>query len=424
MHGKTTHPFGVPHAQIAEKITFTDNSPGISDVAGFLAAGAGCDIRNKGNDRLDTAIIYSKSPCTAAGVFTTNDIQAAPVRFCRDLLNAGRPMHGIIANSGNANACTGARGVTDTKTMAELAEKASGSHPGSFFVASTGRIGEWLPMSKLEQGIAEAGRRLAATEAESRRAAEAILTSDTRPKTCTARFEWQGVPVTVSGIAKGAGMIEPGMATMLAFIATDAAISRDLLQKLLWHANNRSFNTVTVDGDMSTNDTVIVLANGASGVEVTESEYPLLALFREALHRVCFALAEKIVGDGEKITKVVGVNILGARSAEDAEKIARSIGNSLLVKSSWYGEDPNWGRLLDAAGYARTGIVEEKINLFYNNVPVMIAGRPIPENKPKWKEEVKNRRFSIHMDLGLGNAEYQLLASDLSAEYVNFNKSE
>lgn len=405
-------------------VTFTDNSAGITDVAGFTASGAACDIRNKGTDRLDTAIIYSKTPCTVAGVFTTNDIQAAPVRLCRELLASGRPAHGIVANSGNANACTGARGMEDAKRMLALAEQAVGAPAGSFFVGSTGRIGELLPMEKLEKGIAEAAKRLAPVEAEGRRAAEAILTSDTRPKTCTAHFDWQGARVTVSGIAKGAGMIEPGMATMLAFIATDAAVDRALLQKLLWLANNRSFNTVTVDGDMSTNDTVVVLANGASGVTVTESDYPLLALFRDALNKVCFALAEKIVGDGEKITKVVSVNILGARTPEDAEKIARAIGNSLLVKSSWYGEDPNWGRLLDAAGYARVGIVEEKINLFYNNVPVMIQGRPIPENKPKWKEEVKHRRFSIHMDLGLGPADYTLLASDLSAEYVNYNKSE
>lgn len=405
-------------------VTFTDNSAGITDVAGFTASGAACDIRNKGTDRLDTAVIHSKTPCTVAGVFTTNDIQAAPVRLCRELLAAGRPAHGIVANSGNANACTGAQGLDDAKSMLALAEQATNSPEGSFFVGSTGRIGEWLPMEKLTKGIVDAAKRLASTEEEGRRAAEAILTSDTRPKTCTAHFDWQGARVTVAGIAKGAGMIEPGMATMLAFIATDAAVERSLLQKLLWLANNRSFNTVTVDGDMSTNDTVILLANGASGVTVTENEYPLLALFREALNSICYSLAEKIVGDGEKITKVVTVNILGARTPEDAETIARAIGNSLLVKSSWYGEDPNWGRLLDAAGYARVGIVEEKINLFYNNVPVMIQGRPIPENKPKWKEEVKHRRFGIHMDLGLGPADYTLLASDLSAEYVNYNKSE
>ena len=409
---QTNNPFG---KLSGAQVTFTDNSAGITDAAGFMAAGAGCDIRNKGTDRLDIALICSKTPCVAAGVFTTNDIQAAPVRLSRDLLNAGRPMHGIIANSGNANACTGSLGMEDAKAMLALAEKAAGAPAGSFFIGSPGRIGELLPMTKLEKESPKPARASPPPRPKAARAAEAILTSDTRPKTCSARFEWQGAPVTVSGIAKGAGMIEPGMATMLAFIVTDAAIDRDLLQKLLWHANNRSFNTITVDGDMSTNDTVIVLANGASGVRITEHEYQSLSLFRDALNKVCHALAEKIVGDGEKITKVVTVNILGARTPEDAEKIARAIGNSLLVKSSWYGEDPNWGRLLDAAGYARIGILEEKINLFYNNVPVMIQGRPIPENKPKWKEEVKNRRFSIHMDLGLDPTDYQLLASDLSA---------
>lgn len=228
----------------------------------------------------------------------------------------------------------------------------------------------------------------------------------------------------IVGIAKGAGMIEPGMATMLAFLATDAGIGRELLQKCLWRANSASFNTVTVDGDMSTNDTVIVLANGASGVTVSDSDPALLALFQEALNKVAYALADKIVGDGEKITKVVSVQIKGARTEADAETIARAIGNSLLVKSSWYGEDPNWGRLMDAAGYARVGIVEEFISIWYNSVPALINGRPIPENKPAWKQEVKNRRFAITLSLGLGAADYTLLATDLSEAYVNFNKSE
>lgn len=405
-------------------VTFTDNSPGISDVQGFLVAGAACDIRNKNTDRLDTAIILSKTPAVAAGVFTTNDIKAAPVRLCQARLATGAPMRGIIANSGNANACTGEQGRLDADRMVALAEQLSGAPAGSFFVGSTGRIGDLLPMAKVERGIADAAKRLAATEEESRRAAEAILTSDTRPKTATARFTWQGKTVSVAGIAKGAGMIEPGMATMLAFLATDAALGRELLQKCLWKANSSSFNTVTVDGDMSTNDTVIVLANGASGVTVTDADAPLLALFQEALDKVTFALADKIVGDGEKITKVVTVKIQGARTAADAETIARAIGNSLLVKSSWYGEDPNWGRLMDAAGYARVGIIEEKISIWYNAIPALIDGRPIPENKPAWKQEVKARRFTITMKLGLGAADYTLLATDLSEAYVNFNKSE
>ncbi len=405
-------------------VTFTDNSPGISDVQGFLVAGAACDIRNKNTDRLDTALIVSKTPCVTAGVFTTNDIKAAPVRLSQARLAEGKPMHGVIANSGNANACTGEQGKADAARMVALAEQLTGAPAGTFFIGSTGRIGDLMPMAKIEKGIADAASRLASTETESRRAAEAILTSDTRPKTATARFTWQGKTVSVSGIAKGAGMIEPGMATMLAFLATDAGIGRELLQKCLWRANSASFNTVTVDGDMSTNDTVIVLANGASGVTVSDSEPALLALFQEALNKVAYALADKIVGDGEKITKVVSVQIKGARTEAEAETIARAIGNSLLVKSSWYGEDPNWGRLMDAAGYARVGIIEERISIWYNSVPALINGRPIPENKPTWKQEVKNRRFTITMSLDLGAADYTLLATDLSEAYVNFNKSE
>jgi glutamate N-acetyltransferase/amino-acid N-acetyltransferase len=257
------------------------------------------------------------------------------------------------------------------------------------------------------------------------RAANAILTSDTRPKTCTARFTWQGKTVTVAGFAKGAGMIEPNMATMLAFVCTDAAAEPAFLKAALKASADQSFNCVSVDGDMSTNDTVILLASGVAQVQVGPgAPAELTRLFQEALDRVCFSLAEKIVGDGEKITKVVSVEVSGARSRADAEKIARAIGNSLLVKSSWFGEDPNWGRLADAAGYARTGLDETKLDIHYEDVPAVLAGRPLPENKPKWKEVVKARQFRVRLDLHLGDAQFRLLASDLTDGYVNYNKSE
>ena len=220
-------------------------------------------------------------------------------------------------------------------------------------------------------------------------------------------------------------MIEPNMATMLAFIATDAVVESAYLKTSLKSAADQSFNCVSVDGDMSTNDTVILLASGVSGVVIHESsEASLKKLFQEAVDRVCFALAEKIVGDGEKITKVVAVEVLGARQRADAEKIARAIGNSLLVKSSWFGEDPNWGRLADAAGYARTGLDEAKLDIYYNDVPAVVAGRPLPENKPRWKEIVKARQFTVRLNLHLGDAKFRLLASDLTDGYVNYNKSE
>lgn len=405
-------------------IDIQDPSPGLNDAQGFQSAGVACDIRNNGKERLDLALIYSERPCTAAGVFTTNDVKAAPVVLDQQVLASGSPIHGIVANSGNANACTGAQGMADAKEMVKLAEQAANAPAGSFFVCSTGRIGRILPMAHVRKGIEAAGKALDSSAAQSSNAANAILTSDTKPKTVTASFVWQSKKVTVSGIGKGAGMIEPNMATMLAFLSTDAEVARPLLQKVLVAANAKSFNVITVDGDMSTNDTVLILANGASGVEVTETEAELLSLFQDAVSIVCRRLAEKIVGDGERVTKFVRLYIKGAPSVAAAEKVARAIGNSLLVKSSWFGSDPNWGRLMDAAGYARIGLVEDKVDLHYNDVPALLQGAPQDQNIAEWKAIVARKEFSITLNLNLGGASYELLSTDLSTGYVDFNKSE
>ena len=407
-------------------IEFTNDSPGVSDVPGFRVGAAGCDIRNKGLDRLDLTLVVADQPCAAAGVFTTNDVKAAPVRFCQQVLAVSADkIRGIVGNSGNANACTAAQGDADAVAMAKLSAAAVGAPNDAFLVCSTGRIGELLPMAKVAEGIKVSAARLSRDAAEGVRSANAILTSDTRPKSVTARFVWEGKTVTIAGIAKGAGMIEPNMATMLAFVCTDAAASPAELKTALKSSSDQSFNCVSVDGDMSTNDTVILLASGVAQVLVGPgAPAELNSLFQEALDRVCFSLAEKIVGDGEKITKVVSVEVSGARNRADAEKIARAIGNSLLVKSSWFGEDPNWGRLADAAGYARTGLDETKLDIHYEDVPAVLGGRPVPENKPKWKEVVKARQFRVRLDLHLGDAQFRLLASDLTDGYVNYNKSE
>ena len=407
-------------------IEFNHDSPGVSDVPGFRVGAAGCDIRNKSSDRLDLTLVVADRPCAAAGVFTTNDVKAAPVRFCQQVLavSADR-IRGIVGNSGNANACTAAQGDADAAAMARLSAAAVGAPDDAFLVCSTGRIGELLPMAKVAEGIKVSAARLSREAAEGVRSAHAILTSDTRPKSVTARFVWEGRTVTLAGIAKGAGMIEPNMATMLAFVCTDAAASPAELKAALKASSDQSFNCVSVDGDMSTNDTVLLLASGVSGVTVGASApAELRALFQEALDQVCFALAEKIVGDGEKITKVVAVEIEGARTRADAEKIARAIGNSLLVKSSWFGEDPNWGRLADAAGYARTGLDESRLDIYYDDVPAVLGGKPLPENKPKWKQVVKAARFAVRLKLNLGAAKFRLLAADLTDGYVNYNKSE
>ena len=407
-------------------LEFTNDSPGLTDVPGFRVGAAGCDIRNKGLDRLDLTLVVADRPCAAAGVFTTNDVKAAPVRLSQAVLaGSADRIRGIVGNSGNANACTAAQGDADAVAMAKLSAEAIGAPGDAFLVCSTGRIGELLPMAKVAAGVRTAAARLSRDAAEGVRSANAILTSDTRPKSCTARFAWEGKVVTVAGIAKGAGMIEPNMATMLAFVCTDAVAAPGELKAALKAAADQSFNCVSVDGDMSTNDTVLLLASGASGVSVgAAAPAALRALFQEALDKVCFALAEKIVGDGEKITKVVAVEIEGARTRADAEKIARAIGNSLLVKSSWFGEDPNWGRLADAAGYARTGLDESRLDIFYDDVPAVLGGRPLPENKPRWKQVVKAARFAVRLRLGLGEAKFRLLAADLTDGYVNYNKSE
>ena len=408
------------------QLTVTPDTAGITDVPGFEAAGVPCDLRQKNDPkRLDLALLFSLRPCTAAGTFTKNAVKAAPVLLCEKHLADGGSFHGIIANSGNANACTGADGLRDATATAQRAAASLNLKASSFFVCSTGRIGQPMPMDRLVKGLERAVTEKGRTPAHGKKAADAILTSDTRAKTVTVTFTYDGKKHVVAGIAKGAGMIQPNMATMLAFLATDFSVPRSFLQKTLSEAVAGTFNCITVDGDMSTNDTVLILANGYSGVSVGDkSPRELRVLFAEAVWKACEMLADKIVSDGEKITKVVEVKVAGAASSEDAEKIARAIGNSLLVKSSWNGEDPNWGRLAAAAGYSGAKLNEAKLDIFYNDTPAMTAGKPHAELKPKWKEIVKGRRFTVTLNLHLGKAGYRLLATDLSEGYVNYNKSE
>ena len=408
------------------QLIVTPDTAGITDVPGFEAAGVACDLRQKNDPkRLDLALLFSLRPCTAAGAFTKNVVKAAPVLLCEKHLADGGSFHGIIANSGNANACTGTEGLRDANATAQRAASLLNLKPAAFFVCSTGRIGQPMPMDRLIRGLERAVSEKGRTPAHGKKAADAILTSDTHAKTVTVSFTYDGKKHVVAGIAKGAGMIQPNMATMLAFLATDFSVPRSFLQKTLSEAVAGTFNCITVDGDMSTNDTVLILANGYSGVSVGDkSPRELRVLFAEAVWKACAALADKIVSDGEKITKVVEVKIAGAASSEDAEKIARAIGNSLLVKSSWNGEDPNWGRLAAAAGYAGAKLNESKLDILYNDTPAMTAGKPHAELKPKWKEIVKARRFSITLNLHLGKAGFRLLATDLSEGYVHYNKSE
>lgn len=407
-------------------VNLLESPIGLADCPGFKLAGISADIRETGDKgRLDLALIVADAPCPAAGVFTLNDLCAAPVLLCKTILEKSADrIAGIVVNSGNANAATGEQGMLDAKQMSTLAQLQTGI--GSpFLVCSTGRIGRKLPMMRIDAGINAAAQKLASNEAASQAAADAILTSDTRNKCATAQFEIDGKKVTVAGIAKGAGMIEPNMATMLAFLATDMEADAALLKTILKDACDQSFNCISVDGDMSTNDSVLLMANGHSGVSLgADSGSPAHAAFATAVLEVCSQLAEKIVGDGEKVTKLVELKVEGCPSDADAEKVARTIGNSLLVKTSWYGNDPNWGRLADAAGYARVGLKAELLDIAYNACPALIQGVPQDDKIEEWKAVVSQPRFTITINLNLGSGHYRLLSADLSEAYVDFNKSE
>jgi glutamate N-acetyltransferase/amino-acid N-acetyltransferase len=406
------------------QVKLVESPSGIADCPGFKTVGVACDIRGKGDlELLDLALVASEEPCHAAGVFTLNDVCAAPVLVCKEILTSpSAKVAGIVVNSGNANAATAEQGMIDAKEMSAIAQLETGI--GSpFLVCSTGRIGRKLPMQNIKTGIAAAAKALSEESQNSLDAADAILTSDTRRKCATAQFTYEGKILTVSGIAKGAGMIEPNMATMLAFLATDLDVDNAALKNTLVQACNKTFNRISIDGDMSTNDTVLLLANGKSGL-VPDDSPELLQAFREAVFMVCDNLAEKIVGDGEKITKLVELIVEGCQTEEDAEKVARCVGNSLLVKTSWYGSDPNWGRLADAAGYAQVGLKEACFDIYYNEVPALIGGIPQDNKLSEWKAIVAKKRFRITLNLNQGSGTFRLLTSDLSEAYVNFNKSE
>ena len=406
------------------QVKLIESPNGIADCPGFKTSGVACDIRGKGDlELLDLALVASEEPCHAAGVFTLNDVCAAPVLVCKEILTSpSAKVAGIVVNSGNANAATAEQGMIDAKEMSAIAQLETGI--GSpFLVCSTGRIGRKLPMQNIKTGIAAAAKALSEKSQNSLDVADAILTSDTGRKCATAQFTYEGKTLTVSGIAKGAGMIEPNMATMLAFLATDLDVDNAALKNTLVQACNKTFNRISIDGDMSTNDTVLLLANGKSGL-VPDDSPELLQAFREAVFMVCDTLAEKIVGDGEKITKLVELIVEGCQTEEDAEKVARCVGNSLLVKTSWYGSDPNWGRLADAAGYALVGLKEACFDIYYDEVPALIGGTPQDSKLSEWKAVVAKKRFRITLNLNQGSGTFRLLTSDLSEAYVNFNKSE
>ncbi len=387
----------------------------ILSAKGFRAGWSRCGIKIAEGEP-DVALILSDGPASAAGVFTTNRFAAAPVQWNRGILPAG-DLRAVVVNSGNANSCTGRRGAEDARTTAELVAELVGCEVQQVAVASTGFIGRPLPMERLGKGVRAAHGALSSDAAAARGAERAIMTTDTRPKACAVRGEIAGRPFCIGGMTKGAGMIAPKMATMLAFLTTDARVPAATLQRLLKRTADLTFNRITVDGDTSTNDTVLLMAGGASGAVVEKGSAGEEA-FEEALQFVMADLSRQIVRDGEGATRLIEVTVSGARSVQEAETAARAIANSLLLKCAIYGGDPNWGRILCAAGYSGAHLRPEGTTLSIGAVKVFENGLPTGADAA---DEVAGTEVAIHLELGAGDAQATVLSCDLSKRYVEIN---
>lgn len=400
---------------------FTKIKGGVGAPLGFLTSAVSCGIKNPDATRLDLALILSESPCVSAGTFTTNRVKAAPVKLTQAHLRRGE-IRAIIANSGNANACTGVVGIRDAKAMCQKVAKELSLNASEVGVCSTGVIGLPMPMSRIEPKIPALAQALAPKQGHD--VAAAIITSDTHPKEVAISLDIDGHKVRIGGCVKGAGMISPSMATMLCFITTDAHITSDCLRKATLESVENSFNRITIDGDMSTNDTVLVLANGRSGMPLIRRNSQACKMFRAGLQYVMLELAKAVVRDGERVTKFVTVEVKGARTYLDAKKVAEAVSKSALVKSSWNGGDPNWGRIIHAVGYSRARIREELVDIFLNGKAACLGGLQAQTPMDELRAIAAKPEFTVEIHLNQGEANYTMYTSDLSPEYIDFNRSE
>ncbi|HMO52000.1 MAG TPA: bifunctional glutamate N-acetyltransferase/amino-acid acetyltransferase ArgJ [Kiritimatiellia bacterium] len=384
---------------------------------GFRAAGVHAGIKKSGDP--DMTMIVSELPDTAAaGTFTTNQVKAAPVKVCLKRIRSGKG-RGVVINSGNANACTGKGGEADAEAMARAAARAAGVPVSSMYVCSTGHIGARLPMDKILAGIETLGAALSPDGAMN--AVRGIMTTDNGPKFGTVRLKIDGKPVTLSVMCKGAGMIEPNMATMLCFVMTDAAVDRKALAAALKAAVKESFNRISVDGDMSTNDTVLLFANGAAGNKPLKPGHPDWKKFDAALLALCQRMAWMIIRDGEGAKKVIKVEVVGARSGKDAELAARSVANSLLVKTSWHNDYPNFGRIMDALGYSPAKIVENKVDMAYDGKLLVKGGLRTGIDVEAIKAVQRQELFTIRINLNLGKGASHVFSCDCAHAYIDIN---
>ncbi|MDZ5711082.1 bifunctional ornithine acetyltransferase/N-acetylglutamate synthase [Jeotgalibacillus haloalkalitolerans] len=390
----------------------------IASPIGFKAAGLHCGIKHKKND---LALLVSEVPANAAGVYTTNAVQAAPLKVTKEALAVEKKMQAIIVNSGNANACTGKQGYIDAQTMQHLTANLLNIEPHLVGVASTGVIGEKLPMDRLKYGIPKlepvAGLKGSIDFSQS------ILTTDTVSKNTAYKVDIDGKTVTVAGTAKGSGMIHPNMATMLGFISTDAAIESDHLHSALKSVVDRSFNSITVDGDTSTNDMVLVMANGLAENETLSPSHPDWKVFVQTLLHVCEDLGKMIAKDGEGATKLIEVEVNGAKNDEEARKIAKTVVGSPLVKTAAFGCDANWGRILAAVGYSGMTIDPNEVEILIGTTPVVREGEPLPFSEDELTEYLKQPEIKLKVNVNQGDGKGLAWGCDLTYDYVQINAS-
>ena len=387
---------------------------GIS-INGFKAAFCACGLKK--NNTPDIALIYSEKDAVSSAVFTTNRVKAAPVLVSMENISNGRA-RAIIANAGNANACTGEQGISNARATARMVADKLGISPDDVLIASTGVIGAQIDMKKIEKAVPELVKNLSPEGIEG--AARAIMTTDSFSKIRTFGGSVKGIPYNITGMAKGAGMIMPNMATMLCFILTDINISYSLLKNALSHAVEDSFNRITVDGDTSTNDTVFIMANGTAGND--EPYGDAYEEFLTGLKGIMYDLATMIVRDGEGATKVIHIYVKGAVSPSDAQTAARTVANSSLVKTAFYGQDPNWGRIMGALGRSGIDMEENKVDILIGDVKIVQGGLGLGMEKEKEAAGImKGPEFSLHIELNMGASDDWITTCDLTHEYVSIN---
>ena len=385
---------------------------------GFLAGATYAGLKTYAEDKLDLGMLLSEVPCATAGVFTTNSIRSPSVTVTQEHLSQART-RGLVVNAGIANTCVGDQGYKDAKEMAGLAADRLRVRPEEVLVCSTGVIGVELPMSLIRTGL----DKIDLSHEGGHAVARAMMTTDTRPKEIAVSFEVDGHQAHIGGVTKGSGMIHPNMATMLSFVTTDAAVEPNFLDATLRKVADRSFNMVTVDGDTSTNDTLLVLANGLAENDPIAAGSEAADAFTEALERVCVHLSQELARDGEGATRLIIVELMGAKDTADARKAARTVASSNLVKSAVYGADPNWGRIMMAVGRSGAAADESKIDLYINGVCIMQQGRPIPFHRDAVVALMRGPEVTLGVDLNLGEGDATAWGCDLTEEYVIINSA-